>query len=199
MFWAALTWLFDSVITRINFVGWPVARLVIRETLMAFIALLFKSYSFTSSSVMLRWTFTMTKIDFVLGLGSVFLAFTLAFVKAWFRFSDDIKHSIEARSSGWIKKSVLFLSSLICLVLTAENFDLIAFANWICDGLGSIETIIGLTLLIGVGTFLKRFLLFLTSVKSLSSCVDSSAVILASDKSLSNWLMLRMSLNEALS
>ena len=196
---AALTWLFDSVITRSNFFGWPVARLVISETLVTFIALLVKSYSITSSSVMLWWTFTMTKLGLVLGLGSVFLAFNLAFGKAWFTFSDSIKHSLELRSSGWIKKSVLFFSSLICIILTAGSLDLIAFANWMCDGLRSIETIIGLTLLIGVGTFLKRFLLFLNSVKLLSSCVDSSAVFLASDKSLSIWLMLRISLNEALS
>ena len=134
-FWTAFTWLFDFVITRINFVGWPVAQLVICETFVTFIALLYKSSSFTSYSVMLWWTFTMTKLGLVLGLGSVFLAITLAFRKTWFRFSDIIRHSLEARSSGWIKKSVLYFSSLTCFILTARKFDLIPLANWTIKGL----------------------------------------------------------------
>ena len=96
-FWAAWARSFVSVITRINFVGWPFIRLFVLENLVTFIALLFKSSSFTSSYHGL-----------VFGLGSVFLAFILAFGKGWVRFSECIRHSLEARSSCWKKKLVFF-------------------------------------------------------------------------------------------
>ena len=87
----------------------------------------------------------------------------------------------------------------MCFILTIEKFDLIALANCIFDGLGSIETTIGLPLVIGIcACFLNLFLLLRTSLKSLSTCVVSSAVILAADKSLSIWLILKLSLKKAL-
>ena len=103
-YWAALTWSLESVMNRINFVGWPVARLVIPVTLLTFIALLFRSSTYISSTLMLWWTFTITKLCLVFGFGSVFLAFTVAFGKVWVRFRDSIKISLEPRSSGWMKK-----------------------------------------------------------------------------------------------
>ena len=119
-FWAALTWLLESVRTRIYFVGWPIARLVFRVTLLTFIALMFRSSAFISSSLMLWCTFIITKLGLVFGLGSVLLAFTVAFGKARVRFTVSIRHSLEARFSGW-KKNRYCSSTLLCALFWPQE------------------------------------------------------------------------------
>ena len=77
---AAVTWFEQSVIARISFVGFSLALLVIRSTLITFIALLLRICPFILFSDMLRWTFTNTNLGVDLAFGWVFLALIEVFV-----------------------------------------------------------------------------------------------------------------------
>ena len=184
---AAVTWFEQSVITRISFVGFPVALLFIRSTLITFIALLFRSSSFNSFSCMLWWTFTITKLGLVLAFGRVFRALTEVLGKTSCRFEAFIRHSHELWSSGWIMKSLLLGSSLMQLILSWGKLLLIERAKWTCVGLGFIVLVTGLIVSeLVFGKARAPLRLFLTWTKSCSSCDVSSALFRASERSALN-------------
>ena len=187
---AAVTWFEQSVITRIKFVGFPVALLVIRSALIKFIAVLLRSSSFTSFSCMLWWTFKITKPGLDLAFGRVFLALIEVFGKTSCRIQAFIRHSLELWSSAWIKKSLLFGSSLMQLVLSWGKLLLIERAKWTCVGPGLIVNITGLIVSdLVFGYFRFRFCFFFTWTNSCSSCDISSAMFRASERSALNWLI----------
>ena len=183
-FCAAKTWFVESVITLISVVGLLLARLIILDTFTTFTPLLLKSSSFISFSWMLRYTLTTTKLGLDLAFGSVFHVFT-AFGNNCWRFVLDMRLSLKALFSGWIKKSSVFGNSLIRCIFSSGNFVFIAQANCTWVGLGLIVITIGLT---GFDFeflsfwFRKRLRLLWTWKKSCSSCEVSSAVALASDR-----------------
>ena len=141
---AAVTWFEQSVITRMSFVGFPVALLVIRSTLITFIALLLRRSSFTLFSWILWWTFVITKLGLDLAFGRRFLALTEVFGKTCCRFEAFIRHSLELWSSGWIKKSKLFGSFLMQLILSWGKLFLTERAKWTYVGLGFFVIITGM-------------------------------------------------------
>ena len=84
-----------------------------------------------------------------LALGRVFLALNEVFGKTSCRFEAFIRRSLELSSSGWIKKSLLFGSSLMQLILSRGILFFIEQAKWTCFGLGLIVIITGLIVWIG--------------------------------------------------
>ena len=178
---AAVTWFEQSVITRMSFAGFPVSPLVIRSTLITFMALLLRSSSFTFSW-MLWWTFVISKLGLDLAFGRVFLALTEVFGNTCCRFEAFIKHSFELWSSGWIKKSKLFGSSLMQLFLSWGKLFLIEWAKWTFVGLWFFVIITGLIVSdLSFGWFRVRLRLLLTWTKSCSSCDVSSAMFRTSE------------------
>ena len=69
------------------------------------------------------------KAWFGLAFGSVFLAITIAFGNTCCRFILDMRLSLEALFSGWIKKSNELGNSLIRCIFSYGNFVFIARAN----------------------------------------------------------------------
>ena len=176
-----------------SFVGLPLARLIILDTFTTFIPLLLNCPSFISISWMLWCTLTITELGLDLDFGSAFLVFTLALGSTCCRFVFDMKLSLKALFSGWIKKSKEFVNSRIRCIFSCGNFVFIACANCTWFGLGLIVSTIGLT-----GSdieflsfwFRNRLRLFWTWIKFCSAWEVSSAVALASDRRALSWLIL---------